>query len=118
MNIEQVPLLLAALSQFQFAEASEVAVQMWAEALDDDMTVEFAVSFVAGYYGRATAEKVDALIPGHLNRAWRDERAYEQRRAAIPGRGSESVPMPDYVREALRRALESTPLPDGDPGEA
>jgi len=113
----EVPLLLAGLSQFQFVEASDVAVQIWQGALDDDLPVEFALRWVAGYYGRPTAEKVAPVIPGNLNRAWRDEKAsrkaVEQRRDDNGAAGCNRVPMPDYVREAYRRAARGTMLDDG-----
>lgn len=112
MNIAEVPLLLAALGQFQFVEASDVAVQMWAEALDDDMPVEFALKHVAAHYGKATAEPLGGLIPGNLNRAWRDEsaarRAVEQRSRPISAPVADGVPMPDYVRRAWQEALSGT----------
>lgn len=73
MNKADVPMLLSALGQFQYVEADPVAVEMWAAALDYDMTLPFAVEFIAKWYGELRTDK-QTLKPGAFNAEWRDRR--------------------------------------------
>lgn len=88
MRKSEVPLLLAALGQFQYVQADEVAVEMWHASLDEDMTPGFATSFVSTHYSDPSLDR-DKVLPGHINRAWRQHRR-EQSRPALP-RGAEAT---------------------------
>lgn len=75
---------------------------MWAEALDDDMPVEWARKAIASHYADSGA----TVMPADLNRLWRIERkkTKEAQHAAnlsrqLEAQRAEAVPMPDYVRE-------------------
>lgn len=87
MRKSEVPLVLSALGQFQFVQADEVAVEMWHASLDEDMSAAFATSFIAQHYADPTLGQ-DKVMPGHVNKAWRDYR----RRQSVPQlpRGAEA----------------------------
>jgi hypothetical protein len=78
------------------AEARSLA---WAGALDADMSPEWAQRAVVKHY----ADTTEAVMPAHVNRAWRAHRRAEAEREAsrraldtVPG-----VPMPDEIREQI-----------------
>lgn len=78
MRKPEVPVVLAALSQFQYVQADEVAVEMWHASLDEDMPAAFAAQVIARMYAEDPDRK--SLLPGHINREWR---GYKNRQATL-----------------------------------
>ncbi len=85
------------------AEARSLA---WAGALDEDMPPEWAQRAVVKHY----ADTTEAVMPAHVNRAWRAHRRAEAERAATqraldvaPG-----VPMPPEIREQIKALASKT----------
>lgn len=78
----------------------DIRVQGWWDLLQQeapDMPYEFARERINRHYALMT----EMLMPAHLITAWRTHKQRGRDRAAIPaGRG---VPMPEYVREQIRR---------------
>lgn len=108
MTKQEIALLLSALSEWQYVEPSEVGIQMWSASLDDAIPVEFAVQFVAKWYGKPDPTKI---VPGHINRAWKDQRSVIADRAAVASyRSSDRTPMPDWFKAAMIDAFGSTEL--------
>ena len=111
MKPSEVPLLIAAISQWQYTQSDEVSVQMWAQALDDDMPVKFAVEAVAKHYASPTLDH-DTLVPGHLNKMWHDEKKARHTRAIVAGSevGDERVSMPEWFKAAMVDAFGTTDM--------
>lgn len=108
MNKQEVALLLSALSEWQYIEPSEVGIQMWAASLDDVIPVDFAITYVAKWYGKADATK---LLPGHINKAWKDSRSTIRDRHEIASYyTADKTPMPDWFKAAMMDAFGSTEL--------
>ena len=111
MKTADVPLLLAALMQWQYVEVDDVSVQMWSRSLDDDMPVQFAVEAVAKHYSSPKLDH-DKLVPGHLNRMWHDEKKARHNRAIAAGTevGDERVSMPEWFKAAMVDAFGTTDM--------
>ena len=87
---------------------------MWAQTLDADMTPKAAAAMVGWHYKEST----DSLMPAHLNRLWRQHKRAnaeaerrEVERRSITDAAALSVPMPDSVKDQLRKALRTTETP-------
>lgn len=96
---------------------ADVRAKAWAAALDDDMTTRYARDAVVAHY----AESEKSIMPADLNRAWRAYRS--QMREAERRRLDEvekqrqellAVPMPDAVREQMRRIIQQRKVPSDD----
>ena len=78
----------------------DIRVQAWWDLMQQeapDMPYDFAHEQVNRHYALFT----DMLMPAHLITAWKNLKQRRRDRDAIPaGRG---IPMPDYVREQIRR---------------
>lgn len=93
------------------AQARAVA---WSATLDDDLPVSAAERIVADHYREST----EALMPAHVNRAWRSYRKQmlaaqreEAERRSIASAAEAAVPMPDEVRAMLKQAFKGFDLP-------
>lgn len=82
MKESEVVVLLGGLSEFQHQQVNDVSVQMWANTLAGDMTVQFALGYAAHHF----AKSQDSLKPADFNRAWneRQERAYWDSQRQVP----------------------------------
>jgi hypothetical protein len=78
----------------------DVKVQAWYALFSQEapeMEYPWAAERVNWHYARTT----DMLMPAHLVRAWKDQRAREMERRAIPsGNGS---PMPAWFKEEMKK---------------
>lgn len=88
---------------------------MWAEALDNDMPVEWARKAIASHY----ADSGHTVMPADLNRLWRVERkkVKEAEHAAnlsrqLEAQRTEAVPMPEHVREQLEALKKKWSMPE------
>jgi len=83
----------------------------WAQALRADMPADWAMRAVVEHYGSQTS----AVMPAHLNEKWRAVRRAEFDRLAtaraVEAASGDGVPMPEYVKEAWRKALRSSDAP-------
>lgn len=101
------------------SDEAQQKAKAWALVLDSDMPVHEARNLAAAHYSESSA----AVMPADLNRAWRALRkeradAERQRRDLEARRAAElaAVPMPDEVRERLRRMIERTSRGELDAG--
>lgn len=80
--------------------------QAWAAALHPQMAPEWAQRAVVGHY----AASREAIMPAHLNEAWRAHRAVERSREQSEQMrlsAAAAVPMPAHLKGAIR-ALTAT----------
>jgi hypothetical protein len=75
----------------------------WSEALSD-MPVDFAIQTVVAHYAAST----EAVMPAHLNAAWKRHTTRESEKAQSRAlRQAEGTPMPESVRLALTHREET-----------
>ncbi len=78
----------------------DIRVQAWYDLMQQeaaDMPYEYAREQVNRHYALMT----DMLMPAHLITSWRNYKQRRRDRDAIPG--PVGVPMPEYLREQIRR---------------
>jgi hypothetical protein len=78
---------------------------VWSAALDDDIPVDKARGIIVMHYREST----EAIMPAHVNRAWRQHRKQfleAERRdmdaKAAAQQAAIAVPMPESIRQHLR----------------
>lgn len=119
MNEQGVIVVLASIAAHQPMERSNVTVQSWQGSLAEDIEADWAVRFVAEWAGKRVDQN-DRLLPGHLNRAWREHKNSRRlaQQASVTGPLEERKPMPEWFKAALHDAFRSQAPqigPDGDP---
>lgn len=87
---------------------ADTKAKAWAITLDTDLPVDVARKLVLNHYKEATT----SIMPANLNRAWRDhkrtlnEKQREtERRLEHQKQQALAVPMPETIREQLKKAL-------------
>jgi hypothetical protein len=78
---------------------ARLRAEAWRAALIDRMDPRWAQDAVVAHYASST----EALMPAHLNRAWKAFRESESMRKPIE-RG-EGVPMPPEIRDQIQTML-------------
>lgn len=113
MTPEQAAKVLAVAAAFDARltpptrEDAAARALVWAQALQEDMTPEWAQQAVVSHYAESTA----AVMPANLNSAWRVQRradAERRHREALLAIPADGVPMPDEVRAEWRRLVQRT----------
>lgn len=101
MTQAEIAVLLAlANGHDQRQGVDDVRVQAWHSLIEQEAP-DMPLTWAQGRVNRHYAAQTTMLMPAHLVAAWKVERFRQLDRAAIPsGRGT---PMPDYLRERIRR---------------
>lgn len=96
------------------AEDAKARAILWSQTLDEDLPLQAARTMVGWHYKEST----DGIMPAHVNRLWRQHRQSKgdaERLAIIKKQATEaaamSVPMPDEMREQMRKTLHGTRTP-------
>jgi hypothetical protein len=117
MNKQGAVLVLTTLSAYQPVERNDSVVESWLASLDPNMNGDWAVRYVADWASKRTDQQ-ERLLPGHLNKAWRDRENSRRiaQQATVTGPVEERVPMPEWFKAAMHDAFKgSRTSPDGDP---
>ena len=87
-------------------EDSQIRAKAWAATLDPDLPVDVARRLVTAHY----RERTEAVMPAHLNKAWRAERkrlSDEQHSMSLMYEIAEAsqvaVPMPAEIKAMIER---------------
>lgn len=106
MNYQETERLLGAIMQVDDRiTVDKFRVAAWQEILDEDITYDFAIKVVKDHYGAETK----AMMPAHVNQAWRSirkaEREREKTRALSGSVRVDRSPEVELEIEELKRKL-------------